>query len=122
GAGTCPFGHMKFFDIRDESRPLQFAEWKMPINFHGNCPIDRAGNRMGTHDMITFIRTNHIWTANEEGGFWVVDISDIHHPKSAAWFVPPVRSDSARRTGHADDVWLMGDGVCFGSSSDEQAG
>ena len=58
----------------------------------------------------------------EEGGFWVVDISDLHHPKSAAWFVPPVRSDSARRTGHADDVYLMGDGVCFGSSSDEQAG
>ena len=122
GAGTCPFGHMKLFDIRDETRPVQISEFKLPINFHGNCPIDRPMNRGGTHDMITYIRTNHVWCAYEEGGFWVADISDVHHPKAAAWFVPPVRSDSARRTGHADDVVLMGDGICFGSSSDEQAG
>jgi hypothetical protein len=78
---------------------------------HGNCPKDRLGNRMGTHDMVTYITNNHVWCAWEEGGFWVTDISDIHHLKAVAWFLPPVRSDSARMTSHADDVFEMPDGL-----------
>ena len=53
---------------------------------------------------------------------WITDISDIHHLKAVGWFIPPVRSDSARMTGHADDVFEMPDGIIFGSSSDAQAG
>jgi len=78
---------------------------------HANCPKDRLGNRMGTHDVERYIRGNVVHSAWEEGGFWGVDFSDLHYPKAVAWFVPPVRSDSNRRTGHADDVLVMEDGV-----------
>jgi hypothetical protein len=120
--GTCPFGYMHVIDVRDETLPREISEFKLPINLHGNCPKDRLGNRMGTHDMVTYITNNQVWCAWEEGGFWVTDISDIHHLKAVAWYLPPVRSDSARMTSHADDVFEMPDGIIFGSSSDAQAG
>lgn len=52
------------------------------------------------------------------------DISDVHQPKWVAYFVPPVRSDSPEtsRSGHGDDVFVMDDGIIFGSSSDRGAG
>ena len=53
---------------------------------------------------------------------WGINFSDVHYPKAVAWYVPPVRSDSQRQTGHADDVFVMEDGVIFGSSSDQGAG
>jgi hypothetical protein len=120
--GQCPFGYMHLIDVSDETLPRAISEFKLPLNYHENCPPDRAGNRMGTHDMERFIRNNRVWAAWEEGGFWATDISDIHNPKAAAWFVPPVRSDSVRRSGHADDVFEMDDGTIFGSHSDAQAG
>ena len=92
------------------------------MNMHANCPKDRLGNRMGTHDVERYIRGDIVHSAWEEGGFWGVDFSDIHYPKSVAYFVPPVRSDSTRKTGHADDVFVMEDGTIFGSSSDQGAG
>ena len=64
----------------------------------GNCPYDRPVNRIAIHDVERMIRGNIVWAAWEEGGFWGVDISDIHRPDAAAWFVPPVGSDSARGT------------------------
>jgi hypothetical protein len=77
---------------------------------------------MGTHDVERYIRGNVVHSAWEEGGFWGVDFSDIHYPRHAAYYVPPVRSDSTRGSGHADDVFVMEDGVIFGSSSDAGAG
>ena len=111
-------------DVRDESRPREVSEFKLPLNLHGNCPPDRPGRRMGVHDVERLIKGNIVWSAWEEGGFWGFDISDLHHPKWVAYFVPPVRSDSpdTSRSGHADDVFVMDDGIIFGSSSDRGAG
>jgi hypothetical protein len=122
--GQCPFGYLHFIDVRDESRPREISGFRTPMNMHANCPKDRPGSRMGTHDVERYIRGNVVHSAWEEGGFWGVDISDIHYPKDAAYYLPPVRSDSPanRRSGHADDVFVMEDGVIFGSSSDAGAG
>lgn len=120
--GTCPFGYLHFLDVRNESRPREISGFRTPLNMHANCPKDRLGNRMGTHDVERMIRGKVAWSAWEEGGFWGVDFSDIHYPRDAGYFVPPVRSDSPRKTGHADDVFVMADGTIFGSSSDEGAG
>jgi len=120
--GQCPFGYLHFIDVRNEARPREISGFRTPLNMHANCPKDRLGNRMGTHDVERYIRGDVVHSAWEEGGFWGVDFSDIHYPKAVAWFVPPVRSDSARKTGHADDVFVMRDGTVFGSSSDQGAG
>jgi hypothetical protein len=120
--GQCPFGYLHFIDVRDESRPREISGFRTPLNMHANCPKDRPGNRMGTHDVERYIRGNVVHSAWEEGGFWGVDFSDIHYPRHAAYYVPPVRSDSTRGSGHADDVFVMEDGVIFGSSSDAGAG
>jgi len=120
--GQCPFGYMHFLDVRNEARPREISGFRTPLNMHANCPKDRLGNRMGTHDVERMIRGNVVWSAWEEGGFWGVDFSDLHYPKHAGYYVPPVRSDSPRHTGHADDVFVMEDGTIFGSSSDEGAG
>src|SRR5712691_4155329 len=120
--GQCPFGFMHFIDVRNESRPTEISQFRVPLNMHGNCPADRPGRRMGIHDVERMIRGNIVWSAWEEGGYWGVDFSDIHHPRHVGYYVPPARSDSARGTGHADDVFVMDDGLIFGSSSDAGAG
>ena len=120
--GQCPFGYLHFIDVRNESRPREISGFRTPMNMHANCPKDRLGNRMGTHDVERYIRGDVVHSAWEEGGFWGVDFSDIHYPKAAAWYVPPARSQSTRGTGHADDVFVMEDGIIFGSSSDQGAG
>ena len=120
--GQCPFGYLHFIDVRNESRPREISGFRTPLNMHANCGKDRLGNRMGTHDVERFIRGKIVHSAWEEGGFWGVDFSDIHYPRAVAWFVPPVRSQSPCKTGHADDVFVMADGTIFGSSSDQGAG
>jgi hypothetical protein len=122
--GQCPFGFMHFIDVRDEAHPKEISQFRVPLNFHGNCPADRSGRRMGIHDVERMIRGNVVWSAWEEGGFWGVDFSDIHYPRHTAYYDPPVRSDSPSnsRSGHADDVFVMEDGIIFGSSSDAGAG
>ena len=119
--GQCPFGYLHYIDVSNEARPREISGFRTPLNMHANCPKDRLGNRMGTHDVERYIRGNITHSAWEEGGFWGIDHSDIHYPKHVAYFVPPVRSDSPRQTGHADDVFVH-DGIIFGSSSDPGAG
>ena len=122
--GQCPFGYPHILDVRDETRPEEVSGFRLPLNLHGNCPPDRSGRRMGVHDVERMIRGDIVWSAWEEGGFWGIDISDLHHPRPVAYYVPPVRSDSpaTSRSGHADDVFVMDDGIVFGSSSDQGAG
>lgn len=120
--GQCPFGYLHFIDVRNEASPREISGFRTPLNVHANCPKDRPGGRMGTHDVERYIRHNVVHGAWEEGGFWGVDFSDIHYPKAAAWYVPPVRSDSPRGSGHADDVFVTEDGIIYGSSSDDGAG
>ncbi len=79
---------------------------------------------MGIHDVERMIRGKIVWSAWEEGGFWGVDFSDIHYPRHVAYYDPPVRPGETPPavSGHADDVFVMDDGLIFGSSSDARAG
>lgn len=122
--GQCPYGFMHLIDIRNERRPIEISGFRLPLNMHGNCPADRPGRRFGAHDLERMIHGNIVWSAWEEGGFWGFDISDLHYPREAAYFIPPVRSDSpsTSRSGHADDVFVARNGIIFGSSSDPGAG
>ena len=119
--GRCPGGYMHIVDVRNEEKPLEISNFMTPFSRGGNCPYDRPVNRIAIHDVERMIRGNIVWSAWEEGGFWGVDIKDIHRPDAAAWFVPPVRSDSARGTSHGDDM-TTADGIIFGNGSDAGAG
>ena len=119
--GRCPGGYMHIIDVRNEQEPLEISNFMTPFNRGGNCPYDRPVSRSAIHDVERMIRGKIVWAAWEEGGFWGVDISDIHRPDAAAWFVPPVRSDSPRGTSHGDDM-TTADGIIFGNGSDAGAG
>jgi hypothetical protein len=112
---------MHIVDVRNEQKPIEISNFMTPFSRGGNCPYDRPVSRIAIHDVERMIRGNIVWAAWEEGGFWGVDISDIHRPDAAAWFVPPVRSDSARGTSHGDDM-TTADGIIFGNGSDAGAG
>lgn len=123
--GTCPYGWLHVIDVSDEERPQQISEFKLPLNERANCtPPDRPGRRFSIHDVDSLIRGDIVHSAWEEGGFWAIDISDPSRPKSAGYYIPPVRSDSppSSRSGHADDVFVLDNGLVFGSSSDRGAG
>ncbi len=102
--GACPYGYPHFLDISNEQRPTEISVFQLPLNLHGNCPPHRPGRRFGVHDVERLIRGDIVWSAWEEAGFWGINIRDIHAPRAAAYFVPPVRSDSPERSrsGHAD--------------------
>ena len=120
--GFCPGGYMHFVDVRNEARPIEISDFKLPFNYGGNCPYDRPVRRLALHDVERMIRGDIVWSAWEEAGFWGVNFRDeIHNPRRAAWFVPPVRSDSPSGTSHADDVYVRNN-IIFGSSSDLGAG
>lgn len=119
--GFCPGGYMHIVDVRNERKPIEISNFMTPFSRGGNCPYDRPVSRIAIHDVERMIRGNIVWSAWEEGGFWGVDISDIHRPDAAAWFVPPVRSDSPRQTSHGDDM-TTADGIIFGNGSDAGAG
>ena len=103
--GRCPGGYMHIIDVRNEARPQEISSFMTPFNRGGNCPYDRNVSRIAMHDVDRMIRGKIAWASWEEGGFWGVDISDIHYPKAAAWYVPPARSDAGRPgSSHGDDM------------------
>ncbi len=123
--GSCPYGWLHIIDVSEEERPRQISEFKLPLNEVDNCsPPDRPGRRFSIHDVDRLIRGNIIHSAWEEAGFWAIDISDLAKPKAVGHYVPPVRSDSPPnfRSGHADEVFVLENGLVFGSSSDTGAG
>ena len=125
--GRCPGGYMHIVDVRNEARPQEISSFMAPYNRGGNCPYDRNVSRMAMHDVDRMIRGKIAWASWEEGGFWGIDMSDIHYPRAAAWFVPPARSDAGRKgSSHGDDITTGVDGsdsgLVFGSGSDTGAG
>ena len=123
--GGCPYGWLHIIDVSDEAHPRLISEFKLPLNEVANCTTpDRPGQRFSIHDVDRLIRGDIVHGAWEEAGFWAIDISDPVRPKSVGHFIPPVRSDSPanRRSGHADDVFVLDNGLIFGSSSDRGAG
>ena len=130
--GRCPGGYMHIIDVRNEARPQEISNFMTPYSRGGNClrgptGYDRNVSRIAMHDIDRMIQGNIAWASWEEGGFWGVDISDIHYPRAAAWFVPPARSDAGRPgSSHGDDMTTgMGgsdSGIVFGNGSDAGAG
>jgi hypothetical protein len=130
--GRCPGGYMHIVDVRNEARPQEISSFMTPYSRGGNClrgptGYDRNVSRIAMHDVDRMIRGNIAWASWEEGGFWGVDISDIHYPKAAAWYVPPARSDAGRPgSSHGDDMTTgmngSDSGLVFGNGSDTGAG
>jgi hypothetical protein len=130
--GRCPGGYMHIIDVRNEQRPQEISDFQTPYNRGGNClrgptGYDRNVSRSAMHDVDRMVRGNIAWAAWEEGGFWGVDIKDIHYPRAAAWYVPPARSDAGRPgSSHGDDMTTgafgSDSGIVFGSGSDTGAG
>jgi hypothetical protein len=130
--GRCPGGYMHIVDVRNEARPQEISSFMTPYSRGGNClrgptGYDRNVSRIAMHDIDRMIRGKIAWASWEEGGFWGVDISDIHYPKAAAWYVPPARSDAGRPgSSHGDDMTTgmngSDSGLVFGNGSDTGAG
>jgi hypothetical protein len=116
----CPFGYMHIIDVRHEKNPVQISTFRLPLN--KTCEPDRPGRRFGVHDIDRLIRGNIVFSAWENSGFWAVDISDPHAPKSAGHFVPPAFRRVNSDAGHADDVYVHDNGLVFFSSSDPGGG
>jgi len=116
----CPFGYMHVIDVRNESNPVQISTFRLPLNRF--CPPDRPGRRFGIHDIERMIKGNIVFSAWENSGFWAVDISDPHRPKSVGHFVPPAFRRVNSDAGHADDVFIHDNGLVFASSSDPGGG
>lgn len=116
----CPWGYMHIIDIRYEKNPVQAGTFRLPLN--RVCPPGRAGERFGIHDVDRMIKGNIVFGAWENSGFWAVDISDPHAPKSAGHFVPPPAVRAKDDFGHADDVFVHSNGLIFATSSDPGGG
>jgi hypothetical protein len=117
---NCPFGYLHVLDVRHEQNPVQVGTFRLPLNRF--CPPDRPGRRFGIHDVERMIKNNVVWSAWENSGFWAIDISDPHAPKSIAYFVPPEHVRAKADNGHADDVYVHDNGLVFASSSDPGGG
>ena len=115
----CPYGYMHIIDVRYEKNPVQISTFRLPVNRH--CPPNPA-LAIGVHDVERMIRGNIVFSAWENSGFWAVDISDPHRPKSVGYFVPPpfVRANS--KEGHADDVFVHPNGLIYATSSEDGGG
>lgn len=116
----CPWGYMHIIDVRNERNPVQISTFRLPLN--RVCPPGRPGERFGIHDIDRMIRGNIVFGAWENSGFWAVDISDPHQPKSAGYFVPPPSVRAKSDFGHADDVFVHPIGLIFATSSDPGGG
>lgn len=116
----CPWGYMYIIDIRYEKNPVQAGTFRLPLN--RVCPPGRAGERFGIHDVDRMIKGNIVYGAWENSGFWAVDISDPHAPKSVGYFVPPPAVRAKDDFGHADDVFVHSNGLIYATSSDPGGG
>jgi hypothetical protein len=119
--GLCPGGYGHVVDVRNERRPQEISDFQLPFNRGGNCPYDRNVSRQAIHDMERYTRGNIVWAVWEEGGFYGWDISDIHRPAVAAYYIAPARSDAGRAgSSHGDDAnvdWKRNIQFCSGSDS-----
>jgi hypothetical protein len=116
----CPFGYMHVIDVRHEKNPVQISTFRLPLNRF--CPPDRPGRRFGIHDMDRMIRGNIVHSAWENSGFWAIDISDPYRPKSVGYFVPPPFTRANTDNSHADDVYVLDNGLVLATSSDPGGG
>jgi hypothetical protein len=71
------------YDIRDPRRPAEVSRWWMPgQHLAGGETPHWPGRQHRLHHALRF--GNELWASCWQGGFWVIDISDIAAPKGVA--------------------------------------
>jgi hypothetical protein len=89
----CPWGWVRFVDIKDPTHPVVVSEYKIPANTQEFCddpssnPPDRnSGSSWSSHNPTL---TKHLaFVTWHSGGFQVIDTTDPTVPAQAAAFSP----------------------------------
>ena len=73
------------YDLRDPRQPQEVARWWMPGQHvaGGETPA-WSGRRHRLHHALRF--GSEMWASCWHAGFWVVDVSDLAHPRSAGTY------------------------------------
>jgi hypothetical protein len=89
-AHGCPWGWVRFLDIREATHPRVASEYKLPVNDPATCasvPADRQNLASFSSHNPTL--TRHLaFVTWHSAGLQVIDTSDPAHPRGAAEFVP----------------------------------
>jgi hypothetical protein len=98
--------HMMFIvDITDEKKPYGISNFKVPEASGDFCA---RGGRFGTHssneDMGPIYYKRLVFISWFNAGLRVVDIRDPFAPREAAYYIPAVTSNTARRCVKVDGV------------------
>src|SRR3954447_12084145 len=89
-AHGCPWGWVRFLNVKDPVRPKVASEYKLPINDPKTCadvPADRENVASFSSHNPTL--TRHLaFVTWHSAGLQVIDTSDPEHPTGAAEYVP----------------------------------
>ena len=73
------------YDLRDPRQPQEVARWWMPgQHVAGGETPTWSGRRHRLHHALRF--GSEMWASCWHAGFWVVDVSDLAHPRSAGTY------------------------------------
>src|SRR3954453_24253145 len=89
-AHGCPWGWVRFIDIKDATKPRVASEYKLPVNDPKTCadvPADRENVASFSSHNPTLTRPLAFVTW-PSAGLQVIDTSDPEHPTGAAEYVP----------------------------------
>jgi hypothetical protein len=69
------------YDLRDPARPTEVARWWMPgQHIAGGETPSWSGRRHRLHHALRF--GNEMWASCWHGGFRIIDVADLAHPRS----------------------------------------
>jgi hypothetical protein len=89
-AHGCPWGWVRFVDVKDPTKPRVASEYKLPVNDPSTCadvPQDRENLASFSSHNPTL--TKHLaFVTWHSAGLQVIDTSDPAHPRGAAEYVP----------------------------------
>lgn len=94
-------------NISDETRPIPFASFQVP-GLDTGVPMPSA---TGCHQPVEEVRSTELPFAWFAQGLRIVDISDPHAPKQAAYYLPDVPEGSSRVS--SNDVFQDDDGLIY---------
>src|SRR3954453_14950350 len=89
-AHGCPWGWVRFLNVKDPVRPKVASEYKLPINDASKCadtPPDRENLASFSSHNPTLTR-HLVFVTWHSAGLQVIDDSDPAHPRGAAEYVP----------------------------------
>ncbi|MBV8421662.1 MAG: RNA polymerase subunit sigma-70, partial [Hyphomicrobiales bacterium] len=71
------------YDLRNPAKPAEVSRWWMPgQHIAGGEAPTWPGRRHRLHHALRF--GNEMWASCWHGGFWIVDVSDLAHPRGVA--------------------------------------